>query len=132
MQEISPPSKQCLGETKYRYSREIKFLCAGPGHRSELQSWPPYQDMTLLSTLLGKPGFQQQLHLLGPQEPGDLTCGKTIYWVTLSSHQGHSVPKGCARLVARLFIYGSARKQWSGSLGAGPPEQNLWSGSLRR
>lgn len=88
MQQISPPSKQCLGETKYRYSREIKFLCAGPGHCSGLQSWPPYQDMTLLSTLLGKPGFQQQLHLLGPQEPGDLTCGKTIYWVTLSSHRG--------------------------------------------
>lgn len=46
-------------------------------------SWLPYQDMTLLSTLLGKPGFQQQLCLLGPQEPGDLACGKTIYWVTL-------------------------------------------------
>ena len=85
----------------------------------------PYQDMTLLGTLpLWQPGFQQQFCLLGPQELGDLACGRAACWETGPAMEVNSCPQSvvCTGLGGLGSSTGPARKEWSGSGPPSPPE----------
>ena len=69
-------------------------FCLGPSGPPRQALPQPYQDMTLLRTLpLWQPGFQQQFCLLGPQELGDLACGRAACWETGPAMEVNSCPR---------------------------------------
>ena len=100
-------------------------FCLGPSGPPRQALPQPYQDMTLLGTLpLWQPGFQQQFCLLGPQELGDLACGRAACWEMVPAMEVSSCPWSvvCMGLGGLGSSRGPARKQWSGSGPPSPPD----------